>query len=53
MLGPIDDDLGDPVPVAQVEEDQVAVVAPAMDPARQPGDGPRVGGSQRAAGMGP
>ena len=35
-VGLVDDDLGDPVPVAQVEEDQLAVVAPAVDPAGQP-----------------
>src|SRR4029079_463254 len=36
-LGLVDDDLGDPVPVAEVEEDQLAVVAAAMDPAREAG----------------
>ena len=34
-LGRVDDDLGDPVAIAEVEEDQLAVVAPAVDPARQ------------------
>ena len=34
-LGPVDHDLGDAVAVAQVEEDELAVVPPAMDPARQ------------------
>ena len=32
-VGLVDDDLGDPVAVAQVQEDELAVVAPAMDPA--------------------
>ncbi len=32
-VGFVDDDLRDPVPVTQVEEDQLAVVAAAMDPA--------------------
>ena len=53
LLGPVDDDLGDPVAVAEVEEDQLAVVAAAMDPARQAGGRPGVGGPQRAAGVGP
>ncbi len=33
----IDDDLGDPVAVAQVQEDQLAVVAASMDPAGESG----------------
>ena len=43
---PVDDDLGDPVPVAEVEEDQLAVVPPAMDPAGQAGLAARVGRAQ-------
>jgi hypothetical protein len=34
-LRPVDDDLGDPLAVADVEEDQLAEVAPPVDPARQ------------------
>jgi hypothetical protein len=34
-IGLVDDDLGDPVPVAQVEEDQLAVVTSPVDPAGQ------------------
>ena len=51
--GPVDDDLGDPVPVAQVEEDQLAMVAAPMDPAGEAGLAARVGRPQRAAGVGP
>ena len=43
LLRLVDDDLGDAVAVAQVEEDQLAVVAAAVDPARQPRVGARVG----------
>jgi hypothetical protein len=39
------------VPVAQVEEDELTVVAAAMDPARQERADARVGGAQLAAGM--
>ena len=47
----VHDDLGDPVPVAQVEEDELAVVAAAVDPAGQARAAARVGGTQLAAGM--
>ena len=47
----VHDDLGDPMTVAQVEEDQLAVVAAAMDPAGQARADARVGGAQLAAGM--
>ena len=50
-IGLVDDDLGDPVAVAQVEEDQLAVVAPAVDPAGQPGGRARVGRAELAAGV--
>ena len=53
IVGLVDDDLGDPVAVAEVEEDQLAVVAAAVDPARQTGRDPGVGGPEGAAGMGP
>ena len=53
LIGPIDDDLGDPVPIAQVEEDQLAVVAAAMNPARQAGVVTGVGRAEGAAGMRP
>ena len=51
-VGLVDDDLGDPVPVAQVEEDQLAVVAPAVDPAGQPRGRAGVVEPQLAAGVG-
>ena len=38
-VGRVDDDLGDPVAVAEVEEDQLAVVAAAVDPAGEAGVG--------------
>ena len=50
-FGRVHDDLGDPVAVAQVEEDELAVVAATMDPAGQPRVDARVGGAQLAAGM--
>ena len=50
----VDDDLGDPVPVAQVQEDQLAVVAPPVDPARTGGRRPprRSHGARRRCGSG-
>ncbi len=50
-VGRIDHDLGDPVAVAQVEEDQLAVIAPTVDPARQAGGRPGVGRPELAAGV--
>jgi len=50
-VGGVDHDLGDPVAVAQVKEDELAVVAAAMDPAGQARADARVGGAQLAAGM--
>jgi len=35
-VGLVDDDLRDPVPVAQVQEDQLAVVAAPMHPPGEP-----------------
>ena len=52
-LGPVDDDLGDPVAVAQVEEDQLPVVAAAVDPAGQAGVTAGVGRPQLARGVRP
>ena len=52
-VGLVDDDLGQPVAVAQVEEDELAVVAAPMDPAGQPGGRAGIGGAQLAAGVGP
>ena len=52
LLRPVDDDLGDPVAIAEVEEDQLAVVAPAVDPA-QSARRARVGGPERTGGVGP
>ena len=43
-VGLVDDDLGDPVAVAQVQEDERSVVAAAVDPAREPGGDAGVGG---------
>src|SRR6185295_6633190 len=51
-VGAVDHDLGQAVTVAQVEEDQLAVVAPAMDPAREARLGSGVGRAQLAARMG-
>ncbi len=45
-------DLGDPVPVAEVEEDQVAVVPPPVDPAGQAGLAAGIGRAKVAAGVG-
>ena len=45
----VDDDLRDAVPIAQVQEDQLAVVAPPMDPAGQAGARPCVGGAELPA----
>ncbi len=47
----VDDDLGDPVPVAQVEEDELAVVTAAVDPAGQARADACVRSAQLAAGM--
>ena len=53
-VGPrIDDDLGDAVAVAQVQEDELAVVAPPVDPAGQAGLGTRVGRPQFPVRVGP
>ena len=49
----VDDDLGDPVPIAQVEEDQLAVVTAAVDPAREARGRSRIADPELAAGMGP
>jgi hypothetical protein len=48
----VQDQLGQAVVVAQVDEDQAAVVALAMDPARQAHRGAGVGGAEGAAGVG-
>ena len=48
----VDHALGDAVMVAQIDEQQLAVVALAVHPARQPGRAAGVGGAERAAGMG-
>ena len=45
----VDDDLRDAVPIAQVQEDELAVVAPPMDPAGQAGARPCVGGAELPA----
>ena len=42
-IGLVDDDLGDPVAISQVQEDQLAVIAPAVDPAREARGVARVG----------
>ena len=47
----VHDDLGDSVPVAQVQEDELAVVAAAVDPAGQARAGSGVSGAELAAGM--
>jgi hypothetical protein len=52
-VGRVDDDLGDPMAVANVEEDELAVVAAAVDPARQAGAAAFVGAAEGAAGVGP
>ena len=52
-VGRVDDDLGDPVAVAEVEEDQLAVVAAAVDPAREACRRAGVGRAQGAAGVRP
>ena len=46
-VGLVDDDLGDAVPVAQVQEDQLAVVAATMDPAGEPRVAPASGPAAR------
>ena len=48
----IDDALGKPVMVAQVDEQQSAVIADAMAPAGKPDVGAILGEGERAAGMG-
>ncbi len=35
-VGLVDDDLGDPVSITEVEEDQLAVIASTVDPAGEP-----------------
>ena len=47
----VGDDLGNPVMVAQIDEQQPAMVALAVDPARQPHRVPDVGGAQLGAAM--
>ncbi len=49
----VDDDLGDPVPVAQVQEDQLPVIPAPVDPAGQARAATRVGRAERPAGMRP
>ena len=46
-----DDDLGDAGAVAQIEKDEVAEIAAAVDPAHEDDFGAGVGGAQRAAHM--
>ena len=48
----VDDHLSQPVAVAQVQEDQLTVVAPPVDPTRQSDDGVGIGGPQLATGVG-
>ena len=48
----LNDTLGQAVVVAQIDEQQVAVIALAMDPARDPGDFADVAFAQRATCMG-
>jgi hypothetical protein len=48
----VDHDLGDAVAVTNVEEDQLAVIAASVDPARQARVDPGVGGTQLTGGMG-
>ena len=48
----VDDDLGDAVAVAEVDEDQAALIAAAVDPAVEDDGGAGVSAPQRAAGMG-
>ena len=47
----VDDDLGDPVAISDVQEDQLPVIAPPMDPPGKAGAGARVGRAQLAAGV--
>ena len=51
-IGLVDDDLGQPVTVTQVEEDQLAVVAASVDPAGEARGRARIRGAQLAGGMG-
>ena len=50
--GGVDHALGDAVVIAQIDKQQMAVIALAVDPPRQPGRTPRIGEAQRGAGMG-
>jgi hypothetical protein len=45
------DDLGEAVTVAEIDEDDRAMVAPAMDPSHEEGAFARVPGAKLAAGM--
>ena len=51
--GGVDHALREPVMVAQIDEQQMAVVALAVDPARQPGRVSGIGKAQLPAGMAP
>jgi hypothetical protein len=51
-IGLVDHDLCDPVPVTQVEEDQLAMVPPAVDPTSQAGGRAGVADPQLAARVG-
>src|SRR6185295_19069084 len=46
----IEDDLHDPAGIAEVEEDEAAVVAAAMHPAREPHGAPGISGPEVTAG---
>src|SRR4029077_1497156 len=50
---PVDHDLGDAMPIAEVEEDQAALIAPPVDPARQSHGLPGVARAELAAGVRP
>jgi len=52
-IGLVDDDLGEAVAIAQVQEDQLAVIASAMDPAGQVHLRAGITGAQLATGVGP
>ena len=45
--------LGDARAVAQVDKDEIAVIAPPVDPAHQSNRGPRIAGAQFAAAVRP
>ncbi len=51
--GHVDDALGDPVMVAQIDKEQLTVIAFAVHPTRKPGRPTGVGKAQRSAGVGP